>query len=96
LLKYAQTEEDKTNVRDSLNFYPVTAQIVAIGMLDAMTDSGFVFYQDPAKKQGSLKEQGFEFVIGSEKEILENFWKQIKDCEQFISFNGRGLTVRLF
>ena len=34
LLRFAETEEEKEEVRDSLSFYPQTAEIVAIGMLD--------------------------------------------------------------
>jgi len=33
-LKFAETEEEKEEAKNSLSFYPVTAQIITIGMLE--------------------------------------------------------------
>ncbi len=47
LLRYADTEQ---KLRESLSFYPLTAEVVAIGMLNPDTDKGVVYYQIPPPK----------------------------------------------
>lgn len=90
LLKYADSEEEKQTVKESLSFYPLTGQIVTIGMLNPDTDKGIVYFQDPQGKMPKFKEDDFEFIPGTEEEILKNFWNTIKSYEQFITFNGRS------
>ena len=34
LLKYAETQDEKEEIKDRLSFYPITGEIVAIGLLD--------------------------------------------------------------
>jgi hypothetical protein len=87
MLKYAEDEREREAVRESTSFYPLTAAVVAIGMLNPDTDKAIVYYQDPAGVRN--KEKDAEFISGSEKEILELFWKQMANCKQFITFNGR-------
>ncbi|MFC1703827.1 ribonuclease H-like domain-containing protein [Candidatus Omnitrophota bacterium] len=89
-LRYAKTDEEKDEIRDSLSFYPATAEIVALGMLDAETDKGYMFYQEKSSAKKRLTQDGIEFIPAKEKEILEYFWEQIKICRQFVTFNGRG------
>lgn len=55
LLRYAETEDEKEEVKDSLSFYPLTAEIVAIGMLDADTQKGSVFFRLQATPCSHLK-----------------------------------------
>ncbi|MDP2939337.1 MAG: ribonuclease H-like domain-containing protein [Candidatus Omnitrophota bacterium] len=88
-LKYADTEEKKQEAKNSLSFYPLTAQIVAIGMLDSETDKGYVFFQNNSLKKEAFKEANIQFISGTEKEILNNFWKVLKDYTTVITFNGR-------
>lgn len=90
LLKYADTEEEAQTIKESLSFYPLTAQIVAIGMLNPDTDNGIVYFQDPLKNEERFKENNIEFIAGSEEDILKAFWQTIKSYEQFITFNGRS------
>lgn len=87
-LKFAETEEKKEEVRNSLNFYPLTAQIVAIGMLEVETDKGYVYFQNGGKKERFLEGE-VEYLSGDEKEILMHFWNQMRKYAQFITFNGR-------
>ncbi len=89
-LRFAETEPAKEEARNSLSFFPLTAQIVAIGLLEVETDKGFVFYQNcgslfPEK----LMEGDTTFQSGSEKEILKLFWEQLKKYNCFVTFNGR-------
>lgn len=90
LLKYSKTEEEKEFVRQSLGFYPLTGEIVAIGMLNPDTDKGAVYFQAPDAGLEKTKEQGIEFMPGTEEEIIKQFWQIIKNYEQFITFNGRA------
>lgn len=90
LLKYAENDEDKTEVKDSLSFFPLTAQIVAIGMLDAEKDNGFIYFQDPSKQLKPTKEKDIEFIPQTESGIIKEFWSKMRDCSQIITFNGRG------
>jgi len=88
-LKYAKTEEEKEEIRNSMSFYPLTAQIVAIGMLEAETDKGWVFFQSKDDRIKKFTEGKIEFIPGDEKAVLENFWSQLGKCTTFITFNGR-------
>ena len=90
LLRFAGTEEEKEEVRDSLSFYPQTAEIIAIGMLDADSQKGFVFYQNSDQPLLPFEEEGMRYETGTEREIIEKFWNVIKGYKQFITFNGRG------
>lgn len=90
LLRYAETKNEKEDVKDRLSFYPLTAEIVTIGLLDPDTEKGSVFYQTAGDTVLPFEEKGIRYEVGTEKEILEKFWNRIKDCSQFITFNGRG------
>ena len=88
--KFADTDEKKEEARNSLSFYPLTAQIIAIGMLEVETERGFVYFQNGNQPPQPSSEGGITFVSGTEPEILSSFWKQMKNYEQFITFNGRA------
>ena len=91
LLKYAKTDEEAQLVKDSLSFYPVTAQIVTIALLEADSEKGFVCYQVPGRQPERLVENGAEyFSAANEKQLLELFWSKIDKYDQFITFNGRA------
>ncbi|MDP3770959.1 MAG: 3'-5' exonuclease, partial [bacterium] len=49
LLKRADTPEKITKVKDELNLYPLTGEVVAIGVLDVSTQRGSVYYQAPGR-----------------------------------------------
>ena len=88
-LRFAETEQEKEDARNSLSFYPLTAQVITIGMLEVETDRGFVYFQNPGGAQERFKEGNAEFVCGDEKMILTHFWEKIKGYPQFVTFNGR-------
>ena len=91
LLKYAKTDEEEQSIKDSLSFYPVTAQIVTIGMLELESDKAFVYYQVPNQPPQRLVENSSEFFsVSGEKQLLELFWARIEKYDQFITFNGRS------
>lgn len=89
LLKFAKTEEERTDAIQKLNLFPFTAQIIAIGMINPDSNQGKVFYQAP-NHEPTVSDDGLvEFVPGTEKELLEHFWTTIARYGQFITFNGR-------
>ena len=90
LLRWADTEDEKKEVKDSLSFYPLTAEIVTIGMYDPDNNKGFVFFQNNADPLLPLEEEGMRYETGTEQEIIRKFWDTIKGYKQFITFNGRG------
>jgi hypothetical protein len=90
LLKYAETEDEKEEIKDRLSFYPLTAEIVAIGLLNPDTQKGLVFFQTIGEPLLPFEEDNVRYETGTEREILEKFWDVIKDYNQFITFNGRG------
>ncbi len=91
LLKYAQTEEEQEVVKTTLGLYPLTGQIVAIGLYDPDKDIKSVYLQAP---QGDLESRyekdGVHYLVGTEAEILEMFWVTIRKYTTFITFNGRS------
>ena len=90
LLRWADTEDEKKEVKDSLSFYPLTAEIVTIGMYDPDNNKGFVFFQNDADPLLPLEEEDMRYETGTEQEIIRKFWDTIKGYKQFITFNGRG------
>ncbi len=89
-LKWADSEEEVMRVKDSLSFYPLTAEIVTIGMLNPDTGKGAVYFQTPGDMLLPFEEDGIRFECGTEKELIEKFWGVIRTYDQFITFNGRG------
>lgn len=90
LLKYAETEDEVREVRESLSFYPLTAEVITIGMLNPDTMRGVVYFQAADGSQHSFEEDGISFKAVSENELLQGFWNTIKSYDQFITFNGRA------
>jgi DNA polymerase elongation subunit (family B) len=90
LLKWAETDEEKKEVRESLSFYPLTAEIAAIGMYDPDNKKGSVFFQNNSDPLLPFEEDGITYETGTEEEVIRRFWETIKTCSQFVTFNGRG------
>ncbi len=90
LTKFADTEEKIEEVRRNLNLHALTAQVIAISLLNPDSSMGKVLFQSD-KKEEFMSEDGLvQFKSGSEQDILEEFWKLITSYNQFITFNGRA------
>ncbi len=90
ITKFAKNEEELEDAKLKMNLSPLTAQLLAIGMLNPDTKRGKVLYQSDVK-ESFLSEDGMvEYVATDEKGILTVFWDDIKRYNQFITFNGRG------
>ena len=90
LLKFSTTEAEREDALQKLSLYPTTAQIIAIGMLNPDTNRGKVLYQSDTSSVQSSGDGNVQFITGTEKEIIEQFWQDILHYNQFITFNGRG------
>ena len=89
ILKTGEDDKKNQEVKERLGFWPMTGEIVAICLLNPDTGKGRVYFQTGDKKIEPLIEDGIEYLAASEKEILEKFWQEIKNYDQFITFNGR-------
>lgn len=90
LLRWTETPQEIEKVKESLSFYPHTAQIIVLGMLNPDTNKGRVYFQSPAREIGVFEEDGIVFQSADEGEILNEFWNTIRSYDKFITFNGRG------
>lgn len=93
LLKFGQTEEEKTEIKKKMGLYPLTGEVVAIGMLNPDTLKGSVLFQDKSEELKKFEENGIAYETGSESQILSRFWEVIKAYDQVITFNGRGFDI---
>jgi DNA polymerase elongation subunit (family B) len=90
LLRFAETEEKVEEVRKNLNLHPLTAQVLCIALHNPDTNKGKVFFQSETAEPFLSEDGQCEFIPGSEKDVLRNFWEVIPRYEQLITFNGRG------
>ncbi|MBU3925095.1 ribonuclease H-like domain-containing protein [Patescibacteria group bacterium] len=93
LLKNSETDEEKKEIKSKLGLWPLTAQIVAIAVLNPDTDKGAVYYQAGNEDKKTFTEEGIEYHAGAEAEIISLFWKAAEMYDQFITFNGRGFDA---
>jgi uncharacterized protein YprB with RNaseH-like and TPR domain len=89
LMKFADSEEKRELEMQKLALSPLTAQIIAIGMLNPETMSGKVFFQSDLRESFKSEDNKVEFISGSEKDVIQNFWKAAEHYSQIITFNGR-------
>ncbi len=90
LTKFADSEEKIEEVRRNLNLHALTAQVIAISLLNPDSSMGKVLFQSDKKEEYLSDDGHVQFTSGSEREILEEFWKLIAPYNQFITFNGRA------
>ena len=90
LLRFAENEEKIEEVKKNLNLHPLTAQILCIALYNPDSKQGKVFFQSDPKDDYQSPDSTCQFVSGSEKEILQNFWEVVARYDQFITFNGRS------
>jgi hypothetical protein len=90
LLKRAGTDEEIRQVAESLALHPLTAEIVAICLLDPETSVGTVYFQAPGELPMPFEEEGISYEAETEAGILRKFWEKVGDCREIVTFNGRG------
>lgn len=90
LMKFAESEEQRAEAIQKLNLSPLTARIIAIGMLNPDSNQGKVLYDAPPEEPWTSDDGMVQYVACNEQGILEEFWKTIMHYAQFITFNGRS------
>jgi len=68
-------------------------EVVAIGMQDDDNMGAVYFRADNDKKAKDFEENGIQYRVGSEKEILEKFWEVARNYYTFVTFNGRAFDA---
>ncbi len=102
--KESESEEEYKvsleEMKGRLGFSPLTAEIVALGVLDYHKNEGVVYFQAPDEKvkedalrQAQSLEKGITFKQETEKGMLEKFWEGARKYQHFITFNGRGFDI---
>jgi DNA polymerase elongation subunit (family B) len=91
--RYSKNEEEIEESKDKLGFWPLTGEIVAIGVLNPDTDKGVVYVQNKKSKLPEEIEDGIKIETGDEKGILKKFWDAAEKYNCFITFNGRAFDA---
>lgn len=103
LLRGTTTEEEQNKKKGEMALSPITAQVVCLGIIHFEKDESgdFVekkrtsYLQDNSLAEGEFTSEdlpgGAKFVRCSEKTLLANFWKLLRQYPKLhlISFNGR-------
>lgn len=87
-----EIEQELENVKEGLPFSPFTGEIVSIAVLDS-DGKGAVYFQAPDSDLEDWEEDGTQYRVGTEKEILERFWEVAGHYNVFVTFNGRGFDA---
>lgn len=96
LLQRARTDEEREEVPKRLALHPGTGRIVAIGLWRPEEDRGGVLLADDALEGGAPAswepfEEGAMVFRASERGILQEFWRYVKQgAGTIVTFNGRG------
>lgn len=84
-------EEARRRTIDSMSLWPLTGRVVAIGLLNAGTERGRVYYE--AAEEARWTDESTEFIGASEASILASFWELIPRYDRIVTFNGRSFDV---
>ncbi|HXG39274.1 MAG TPA: ribonuclease H-like domain-containing protein, partial [Bacteroidota bacterium] len=90
LLRFAESEEERAETIQKLNLYPLTAQIIAIGMYNPETERGKILFQAEERVDTFSEDERVHYLSGNEQTMLATFWEDVAKYEQIITFNGRG------
>jgi len=106
LMKAAEKEESeekrqqaREELTKQLNLWPLTAQVVAIALLNVESGNGISLYCADEESEVEKKvadpvpgneNRTFLYISGDEKKVLDKFWEYITRFDDFITFNGRS------
>lgn len=93
ILKNLKTDEEKEGALARTGLSPISGEVVAIALLNSETNKGKVYFQAPDSDLKNYEKDRVEYLVRTEKEILENFWADVNFFNQIISFNGRGFDA---
>lgn len=88
-----KTPRADEEIERSLSYYPFTARVIAIGMMDLESQKTAVYYESREKEEWTDTEKNTRFIGRSECEMLKVFWKIMAQTELVITFNGRVFDI---
>ncbi len=99
ILRYADKETDET-LREQkqeeairlLSLYPLTAKVIAIGMLNTETGNSYVLFEGK-DEEWENEDKKVHYKSTNEAEMLRLFWEYIKKARKIITFNGRQFDI---
>jgi DNA polymerase elongation subunit (family B) len=91
LTKYANTDDKRSEIIESMVFNPLTSKIAAIGMMDYCTNKGCIMVNGESDIPLKCNNENFNYLTGTEIELIRKFWDVIstKQYNLFVTFNGR-------
>jgi predicted PolB exonuclease-like 3'-5' exonuclease len=84
-----EVAEGLEEIKAEFGLSPLTGQVVAIGVLDAETGKGGVYFQAPGQEIMTFEEDGVKYEAMDEPAMLRKFWDVAQYATTFVSFNGR-------
>jgi len=100
LLRYIEQEPDiskretlTVETKRFLSLYPLTAKVVAIGLMNTETEKIMVLYESASDEDILIEEKGIKYKPMSELKMLQNFWQYVSKSEKVITFNGRNFDI---
>jgi len=88
-----QVERELEQIKKGLPFSPFLGEIVAVGMIDEEDKGAVYFRADNDAKVKDFEDEGIQYRVGSEKEVLERFWEVARNYYTFVTFNGRAFDA---
>jgi len=73
LLKWAETEDEKNEVRESLSFYPLTVRLSA-SVCSILIPARRCLLPEQQRTLPPIDEEGIRYEAGDEQEIIRKFW----------------------
>lgn len=94
LLRFADTPDEVEQEKLKINLYPLTAEVVCIGLMNVDSGHASVLVQAPAGTQPwTSEDESVRYIPGDERSILTQFWEWIPLYQQMITFNGRAFDA---
>ncbi|MBN8707132.1 MAG: ribonuclease H-like domain-containing protein [Bacteroidetes bacterium] len=95
LLKSVKSDEEAEAEKGKLGLNPLTGKVVSIAMYNPDSKHGRVLLEAEgnAVPVSEPDEDGFQFVTGTEEELLKAFWDMVKSYDAVITFNGRAFDA---
>lgn len=87
----ARVAKDGEKPEDKTALFPMTGEIVSIGVFDSEKNKGVVYFQTDKDKE--YKKDNIVYKPAGEKEMLKAFWQGAKNYDTFVGFYSRGFDV---
>ncbi len=100
LMRYSEQEKDIEKKHEMaeeskryLSLYPLTAKVVAIGMMNTDSEKVMVLYEGDSNDDLVVEEKSTKYKRMTEIDMLKSFWQYVGKSDKLISFNGRNFDL---